>query len=155
MLALLLHVGNEVYGLDVCDVHEVVPYVELKAVPHAPAFVAGLFSFRGAVVPVIDLSRVLGNAPSQVRLSTRIVLAQVGADEPSAHLVGLLAERVTETTVVDEAELQSPGIRVDETPYLGRIASIGNTMIQLVRVEHLLTPELRERLFSTDTEALP
>ena len=153
MLALLLSAGNETYGLDVRDVREVAPCVELKAVPHAPSYVSGLFSYRGSIVPVIDLSHVIGGVPSQLRLSTRIVVVHVDSDERGEQLVGLLAERVTDTISIDQTELQSPGLHVQETPYLGQITSDGETMIQLVRVENLLTPELRELLLSAESEA--
>ena len=53
---------------------ELVPRVELRPVPHAPAFLAGLLGYRGKVVPVIDLGVLLELAPCRGSLSTRIIL---------------------------------------------------------------------------------
>ena len=74
MLFLTFTVGTNRYAVDVTRVVEVVPRVELRTVPHAPAFLAGLLGYRGNIVPVIDLSLLLGTTPSRDRLSTRIIL---------------------------------------------------------------------------------
>ena len=82
MLLLTLAAGANRYAIDVARVVEVIPKVELRAVPHAPVFVAGLLDYRGKVVPVLDLCLLLGIAASQDRLSTRIILVD---DTPSSQ----------------------------------------------------------------------
>ena len=74
MLLLTFTAGAHRYAVDVARVVELVPRVELRDVPHAPASLAGLLGYRGQVVPVIDLGVLLGAAPCQDRLSTRIIL---------------------------------------------------------------------------------
>ncbi len=74
MLLLTFTAAGEHYALDVAGVIELVPRVELRAIPHAPAFLAGLLGYRGEVVPVIDLGLLLGSSPCPDRLSTRIIL---------------------------------------------------------------------------------
>ena len=55
MLLLTLKAGANRYAIDVARVIELVPRVELRAIPHAPPFLAGLLGYRGKVIPVIDL----------------------------------------------------------------------------------------------------
>ena len=76
MLALAFHVGKDRFALRCADVVEVVPRVALRALPHAPAYIPGMFTYRGAVVPVIDLGLLMWGQPCADRLSTRIIADQ-------------------------------------------------------------------------------
>src|ERR1700730_14010062 len=82
MLLLTFTAGMNRYAVDVTRVVELVPRVELRLIPHAPAFLAGLLSYRGKVVPVIDLGLLLNVAPCRDCLSTRIILVN---DTPDDH----------------------------------------------------------------------
>src|SRR5215216_5089516 len=97
MLFLLFQLGSERYALDAGQVVAVLPRLGVKAIPHAPSAVAGLCQYRGVPVPVIDLSALALGRPSANRLSTRIVLVQFPNPVGGPHLLGLLAERATET----------------------------------------------------------
>ena len=63
MLLLTFTAGANVMPSMWRGVIELVPRVELRAIPHAPAFLAGLLGYRGEVVPVIDLGVVAGLVP--------------------------------------------------------------------------------------------
>jgi chemotaxis-related protein WspB len=74
MLLLTFRAAENLYAIDVRRVVEVVPRINLRRLPHAPVFLAGVFDYRGAVVPVIDLGTLLGSESCRDRLSTRIIL---------------------------------------------------------------------------------
>src|SRR5580698_4666195 len=82
MLLLTLKAGANHYAIDVARVIELVPRVELRTIPHAPPFLAGLLGYRGKVIPVIDLGLLLDSEPSRDCLSTRIILVN---DAPVDH----------------------------------------------------------------------
>ena len=73
-LFLLFRIGNERYALRATEVAEVLPRLPLKPIARAPQWVAGVFAYRGAVVPVIDLSALTFGQPAEARTSTRLVL---------------------------------------------------------------------------------
>ena len=144
---LLFYVGDDRYALDTRRVVEVVPTVTLKKLHSAPEYISGLFNYRGHLVPVIDLCQMLQGTAARAYLSTRIVLVNCqfpdtsdgnGDTLRSPVILGLMAERVTETLDKPETELVSPGIKIDSTPYLGEMIADDRGMIQFVRVEHLL-----------------
>ncbi len=54
--ALLFRVGNTLMALDVRFVSHVLRERELTPVPDAPAFVEGVFAYRGHIVSVVRLS---------------------------------------------------------------------------------------------------
>jgi len=154
MLMLLLTVGDERYAVEVKRIIEVVPMAELRRLPRAPECVAGLFHYRGGVVPVVDLCRLTVGKPCARRLSTRIVLMDYPGRDGASHALGLLAERVTETVVVNPDDLNDAGLSVRDAPYLGRVGAAGGQMIQTLELDRLLPEDLRDSLFAEpDTEA--
>lgn len=141
MLLLTFAVGDEPYGMDVADVIEVVPRVGLRAVPHAPGFVAGLLSYRGKVVPVVDLGLLLGSSPSADRLSTRIILVKMSGasqnrDEESC-LAGLIAEHVIDLTTIDPAQVEPAPVALPRAPYLASVARLDRGFVPMIAVDRL------------------
>jgi len=147
MLLLQFQAGNDRYGLDVAEVIEVVPRVLFREIPHADPSVAGLINYRGTPVPVIDLTSLLTGTPSRPFFSTRIILVDYPGRDGARGILGLMAERVTETVSCTEADFQPTGIAVNGAPYLGEICLHPDGAIQRVETAKLLTPELREALF--------
>lgn len=147
MLFLLFQLGGERYALDVGQVVAVLPRLGVKAIPHAPSSVAGLCQYRGGPVPVIDLSELTLGRPSANRLSTRIVLVQFPEPVGGPHLLGLLAERATETLRRDPEDFVAAGVSVDAASYLGRVTADARGLIQRIEVQRLLPPSLRALLF--------
>lgn len=113
-LLLLCQVGEERFALDVARVLEVTAVVPFTPVPRAPEAVAGLINYRGLIVPVLDLAMLIANRPARRFLSTRIVLLRLAAAAESGaapapdttHVIGLMAERVTETIAVPAADIR-------------------------------------------------
>jgi chemotaxis-related protein WspB len=155
MLALAFHLGKDRFALRCADVVEVVPRVELRDIPHAPPYIPGMFTYRGAVVPVIDLCLLLWNKPCANRMSSRIILVRHPPAPASGRVIGLYAERVTEAVHLDASRAAPPGIDIPEAPYLGEVyfapradGSRGDEqgMIQLVRLEQLFQGASRAML---------
>jgi chemotaxis-related protein WspB len=136
MLALLFHIGETKYIIKCDQIREIAPMVALKEVPHSPAYFSGYFNYRGTIVPVIDLCRLIQNAPCRKRLSTRIILVDYRRKETS-HILGLMAERVAETVKKPDEAFISAGIRSRKAPYLGAIVMEEDEMIQYLELDRL------------------
>jgi chemotaxis-related protein WspB len=152
MLFLLFEIGSDRYCLDVSRVVEVTAMVSFRKIAQAPAYVAGLISYRGTIVPVIDLSVLLGGDPSRPLYSTRIILVEFEGTDGTDHILGLLAEKVTETVSRREEEFQQAGISVKEVPFLDRVVFDEHGMIQRVETERMLPEGVRKQLFAPAAE---
>ena len=139
MLVLLFHLGNVMYTMKCDRIREVAPIVKLKEVPHAPVYVAGLFNYRGVIVPVIDLRRLIQGQPCEMRMSTRVILVDYLKDDNTPYILGLMAERVTETARKEDSAFLTPGLHMKEAPYLGTLMMEDEEMIQYVDLD--LLPE--------------
>lgn len=76
MLILLFYAGNDLYAIESSHIVEVIPRVSFRKVQHAPDYVAGLFNYRGVILPVIDLCHLIQGTPSRSHLSTRIMIVK-------------------------------------------------------------------------------
>lgn len=151
MKVLVFHIGADRYGLPLRQVRRVLPLLELKDIPLAPASVAGLMNLHGDPVPVIDLARISGGAPARQHFDTRIVVVDYAGPDGVLRALGLMAERVQGVQEVAQQELVPSGVQA--APFLGRVAGDAQGLVQLVEVDALLPAELRARLFPAEAAA--
>lgn len=151
MLFLVFSMGNERFAIDASHIAEVIPRLRLKAVPKAPDWVAGVMQYRGEVVPVVDLCRLnLGRAAGKM-LSTRIIVVRYRARDAATHLLGLLAEQVTDTLRRDIREFSPVGVATPQAPYLGEVTAYDGGLLQLVDVAGLLPDSVQSLLFPAES----
>lgn len=151
MLFLVFQIGTHRYAIDAGQVAEVLPLVAVTAIARAPEEVAGVLMYRGAPVPVVDLSRLLTGRPAERRPSTRIVIVHYAAGNGAAadgvknltRLLGLIAEKATDTIRRDAVEFVDSGVVNDGAPYLGGVAPDARGMVQRLDIRRLLTARHR------------
>jgi chemotaxis-related protein WspB len=147
-LFLLFSLGTERYALEAGDIAEILPLRRFKQVPATPSWVAGLFTHRGAPVPVIDLSALAVGTPSAARASTRLVLVHYRhRTRQSTHLLGLVLEHAVETQYLRADAFASDGLTHAEARYLGPVADTPGGVVQWVRAADLLPDDVHDRLF--------
>ncbi|WP_027720718.1 chemotaxis protein CheW [Maridesulfovibrio zosterae] len=156
MLVLTFRIGEYVYGLEAAMVVEVVPPAIYKELPRSPQYVKGIFDYRGTVTPVVDLSMLATDTPCKPLMSTRIIIVDLADLDMSAKrgekFLGLLAENITETLKVDDRDFETSGLEIPDAPWLGRVARIGECMLQLIKPQKLLTEELHMVLFPVEQQ---
>jgi chemotaxis-related protein WspB len=153
MLLLTFQAGNDLYGLDVSRIIEVIPMVVCRSLPHADHAVAGIFNYRGIMAPVIDITELLVGLPSRPLFSTRTIMVDYRGRDGRNHALGLLAEQAVETVSCREEEFQPTGIAVKDAPFLGDLLVQNNgVMVQRVEIERLLPLSLKETLFPPNRE---
>ena len=147
MLFLLFGLARDRYVLDVSQVAEVLPLVDIRQMPQAPTAVAGILNYRGTPVPVIDVSQLTLGRPAERRLSTRIVLVHYPGADGRPRLLGLIAERATQTVRREEKDFVASGVTSDGASYLGPVVADARGLLQWLDVRTLLPPAVRDVLF--------
>ena len=147
MLFLLFGLARDRYVLDVSQVAEVLPLVDIRQMPQAPTAVAGILNYRGTPVPVIDVSQLTLGRPAERRLSTRIVLVHYPGADGRPRLLGLIAERATQTVRREEKDFVASGVTSEGASYLGPVVADARGLLQWLDVRTLLPPAVRDVLF--------
>jgi len=146
MLFLIFQLERERYALEAAQIVEVLPLVRVKKIPQAPIGVAGVFDYRGAPVPLVDLSQLALGRAAEARLSTRIVL--IKHPEVSGGRIGLIVEKVTGTLRRELSEFIASGMHHAATPFLGPVAIDARGMVQRIELDQLLPASVRDVLRS-------
>jgi len=137
--------AEELYGINVMQVQEVLRISEIAPVPGAPHYVLGIINLRGNVVTVIDTRIRLGLPTTEVTDSSRIVII-----ETAEHVVGILVDCVAEVVDVNSSEIESaPNVGSDESSnYIQGVVSQEKELLILVDLNKLLTDEEWDELAS-------
>ncbi|SEI11594.1 chemotaxis protein CheW [Pseudomonas fuscovaginae UPB0736] len=154
-LFLVFRIGSERYALQAVEIAEVLPRLQLKAIAHAPSWVAGVFAHRGSMVPVLDVSAMTFGQPAAARTSTRLVLVHYRpVPDAAGSLLGLILEQATDTLRCDPQDFQPYGLDNRQAPYLGPVREDEHGLVQRISVDALLSPQVRALLFPESAEGL-
>jgi chemotaxis-related protein WspB len=154
MLFLLFELDRDRYALDVASIVEVRALSATKAVPGAPAWVAGVVELRGAPVPVIDVAQLALGRPSYTLRSTRLVFVRYGGNA-SSHVLGLIVEHATQTRRIERERFADSGIALPDARWLGPVASDELGLIQWIDVHNMLDDEVKALLFASPQTQTP
>lgn len=136
MLSVLFRVEGSLYALSCSQIVEVLPLMELRQTTHAPAWHAGEFAYRGALVAVVDACKLLGGYPCSKRMSSRVALVHSSSADLGEVTVGVLAERMTAVRRLDGAALSSS--RSSPPSYLGAVVKQDGELVQALDVDGLV-----------------
>ena len=145
MLLICFNIGHDKYVLNARDILEITPLVSLKELPGSQDGVAGLLSYHGNFIPIIDISLLCGKPEQKNTLTTRLIIVNYHTN----HLLGIKAENVTETLRIDEDDFKESGIQVSEESFLGDVADHKDGPLQLVNIDQLLSNSIKNALFPT------
>ncbi len=132
------HLDNEVYGVNVMQVKEVLRYTEIAPVPGAPDYVLGIINLRGNVVTVIDTRMRFGLSPCDVSENSRIVII-----EAENQIVGILVDSVAEVVDLNSDDIDpAPNIGTEESAeFIRGVSNRNDELLILIDLNKLLNDE--------------
>ena len=132
--------GDEVYGLEILKVQEIIGLMRVTRVPGLPEVIRGVVNLRGKVIPVVDLRRKFGMDAKADTERTCIVVVRVRRDGQDVT-VGLIVDDVREVLAISESQLEPvPRFSKDvETSYLLGMAKISPRVVMLLDVDQILS----------------
>jgi chemotaxis signal transduction protein len=110
MQALRFRIGDRALAMDLRWVREVCQPVTMRALPQSPAWLLGLFDFHGNLLPAVDGGSLLGGAPVQARLGSRLLLLHGSVDGSgtgACATFGLLVDSVEGVGAIDRGNAWS------------------------------------------------
>jgi chemotaxis-related protein WspB len=149
-LLVVLAVAGQRHALNAASVDEVLPWLPVQPLALAPPAIVGVIDYRGTVVPVVDLCRLLAGRDTRRWLASRIAVVRIGPPERSRR-VGLLAEGCT-LMRPDLASAQ-PALHRPDAPYLGPVLQDEAGLLQTLDPERLLDVALIDALLGPSAEA--
>ncbi len=132
--------GEEVYGLEILKVQEIIGLMRVTRVPGLPEVIRGVVNLRGKVIPVVDLRKQFSMEVKADTERTCIVVVRIWR-EGQALTVGLIVDDVREVMAIAEGQLEAvPRFSGDvETGFLLGMAKVSQRVVMLLDVDRILS----------------
>ena len=119
--------GEELYGVNIMDVKEIVRVQAIRAIPNAPAYVEGIFNLRSEIIPIISLHKRFHLKKLLTSEEDELLSGFVIIDIDGMKL-GIIIDRISRVITIEKEDVQPP-------PQM--LSGIGAEYIQgVVRQDH-------------------
>ena len=134
---------DELYGVNVMQVQEVLRYTEITPVPGAAGFILGIINLRGNVVTVIDTRERFGMVSGEITDHTRIVII-----EAINQVVGLLVDCVADVVYLRQSEIEkTPNVGdVDTAKFIQGVCNQNEELLILIELESMVVSGMKEHM---------
>ena len=119
--------GEELYGVNIMDVKEIVRLQNVRVIPNAPYYVEGIIKLRSEIIPIIDLHKrfnIQSTAkPEDIEIEGGFIILDIEGSK-----IGIIIDKVERVVTIKEEDVKEP-------PQM--LSGIGNEYIEgVVREEH-------------------
>lgn len=129
---LTFKLGEQLFGLPIEDVVQIIGIQKITPIPDLPAYVKGIIHLRGDVIPVIDVSQKFNRSEIIYRDRTCIIVVSV-----ENMLFGLIVEEVDEVADIPLENVSVPPKIASDNQYLVGIGMLLNKLILLLNTSQL------------------
>lgn len=129
---------DEIYGIEIKYVTEIIGMQSITTVPEVPGYVKGIINLRGKIIPVIDVRLKFGKDSMEYNDRTCIVVIDI-----TDVAVGLIVDNVDEVLTIGDNDIASPPANKTgfENRYIKGIGKSGEKVQLLLDCEKLLKSE--------------
>jgi purine-binding chemotaxis protein CheW len=127
---------EEIYGIEVLKVHEIIGMTQITHVPNTLPFMKGVINLRGSVVPVIDIRNKFSMAERTYDTFTVIIITEV-----NERLIGIIVDSVSDVINIPTSNIQeAPHYTAKiETDFIRGIGRVDEKMVIILDVDRILT----------------
>ncbi len=136
---LTFQLGDEVYGIEIRYVTEIVGVQKITEVPDMPNFIKGVVNLRGQVIPVLDIRLRFNMKPREYDERTCVVVVNI--EDTS---VGLIVDTVQEVREINPENVSPPPAvsrDSERAKYILGLGKIGDEVNILLDLAKLLQDE--------------
>lgn len=140
---LLFNLKDELYGVAIANVTEIIEMQKITEVPDMPGFVKGVINLRGRVIPVMDLRLRFGMEERPYDDRTCVIIGNI-----SDASLGFIVDTVAEVHDILETNIEPPPNFKTDTGrrhYIAGLGKVGDRVTILIDVQKIL----RERELNT------
>ena len=143
---LTFQLEDEIFAVDVQNVHEVLEFITVTKIPCVPDFVRGIINLRGGVVPVVDLRLKFSMSETVKTQGTCVIVLDIGTGK-NKTVIGALADSVKEVFEFEPGQVEPPP-RIGTMSQTDFIQGIGKREDQFIIILNI------NRVFSSDEVVL-
>lgn len=95
-------VSNELFGIDLVHVHEILRPAFITRIPNVEEFVLGVVNLRGEIIPIVDLKKKFDQGFTELTKISRIIVLEFNSKR-----FGLVVEEVKQVVKIQKNFISS------------------------------------------------
>lgn len=100
---LTFSVQDEVFGIEIKYVTEILGIQEITVTPQLPSYIKGIVNMRGKIIPVMDMRLRFDLEPAEYNDRTCIIVIDI-----NAITIGLIVDTVLEVVYINDEDVLDP-----------------------------------------------
>ena len=96
------HIGDQIYGIEIQYVTEIIEMQHITKVPHVPTYIKGIINVRSKVVPIVDIRRRFGK--EEIPYTSRTCIIILSFNELS---VGIIVDSVADVEDIHSHDISA------------------------------------------------
>ena len=126
--------GQQLYGINVFKVREVLQCPRLSIVPQSHPVVRGISNIRGKTISIMDLSMAIGGSPIQDIKNSFLIIS-----EYNRSVQGFLVQGVDRIVNLNWKDIHAPPSGTAEgSSYLTAVTHVDGEMVEVIDVERVM-----------------
>jgi two-component system chemotaxis response regulator CheV len=126
--------GQQLYGINVFKVREVLQCPRLSKVPKSHPVVRGISNIRGQTISIMDLSMAIGGPPIQDVGNSFVIIS-----EYNCSVQGFLVQGVDRIVNLNWKDILSPpSVTAAGSSYLTAVTHVDGVMVEVIDVERVM-----------------
>ena len=131
-------VSNEIFGIELVHVHEILCPVFITRIPNVEDYILGVVNLRGEIIPIVDLKKKFEQGFVEINKNTRIVVL-----ENNGKRFGLVVEEVKQVIKIVKSSVSGINNHMSSSfnnmiDFVGRS---GETIVLIVELKKLISFE--------------
>jgi purine-binding chemotaxis protein CheW len=145
-------IDDQQYAFRIEQIQEIIILDCVTRTPQAPDFVDGVSNLRGAIIPIINLRKLLGLSHKAADSETRTIVVNVGR-----RTMGVTVDMVSQVIRIPLESIQSAPetVTANGAHYIAGFAKLNEQLVILLDIDALLDPERRNWLSDPRTVDVP
>ena len=144
--------GEELYGVDIMDVKEIVKVCDVRQIPNAPYYVEGIFNLRSEIIPVMNLHKrfqikKLETSSNEEELDGGFIILNIDNNK-----IGIIIDKIARVVTVDMSEVKDPPQMISGigTEYIQGVIRQENNYLIMLNIRKLFNPKELQKIFDSE-----
>ncbi len=139
--ALAVRLGEDLHAIPIAAIEEILPALPIESIPQTPAFVRGVISVRGHLIPVLDAAERLGLEDHHRPDEPHIVCVRVGD-----RLVGLEVDEALDLIDVGQQAVVLAEEMGNSAGFFAGVVQVEDKVIRILDPQRVLDPDETAKL---------
>ncbi len=148
--------GEELYGVDIMDVKEIVKVQSVRPIPNAPYYVEGIINLRSEIIPIINLHKRFHLKKVEIQQEDDVDENEGGFIilDIEGNKIGIIIDRIARVVQVETSEIKPPPQMLTGigTEYIQGVVRQNENYLIILDTRKMFNPKELQKIISSDEE---